>query len=263
MLIDSHAHIELGNFDGDRDAVLDRARRAGLEAIITVGIDLEDSIKAVALAQSHDMVWAAVGVHPHDAKSVTMSTYDDLRALATEDKVVAYGEIGLDFFKNRSPRDQQIARFGEQLDLCRDLDLPVIIHDRDAHKETVAMLSEHRGNLGGVIHCFSGDYNVARQCLDLGYYISIPGTVTYRNAEVLRGVARKIPLDRIMVETDCPFLSPEPKRGKRNEPAHVAYTAQKIAQIRGMSFDDIARATSDNTRRLFRMPGNDRRSAGP
>lgn len=254
MLIDSHAHLELGNFDRDRDAVVERARAAGLEAIVTVGIDLEDSRKAVSLANRYDMVWATVGVHPHDAKSIGAETYDELKLLAAEDKVVAYGEIGLDFFKNYSPRDKQIARFGEQLDLCRDLGLPVIIHDRDAHGETLAMLTEHRGSLTGVVHCFSGDYAMARRCLDLGYYISIPGTVTYGKADVLREVARKIPLDRLMVETDAPFLSPEPKRGKRNEPAFVAYTARKIADLRGESFELVAAKTTENARNLFGIP---------
>lgn len=254
MLIDSHAHLELGNFDRDREDVVNRARDAGLEAIVTVGINLEDSRKAVALAQRYDMVWATVGVHPHDAKEIGAGTYDELKALAADNKVVAYGEIGLDFFKNYSPRDKQITRFGEQLDLCRDLGLPVIIHDRDAHSETLAMLKEHRGSLTGVVHCFSGDYAMARQCLDLGYYISIPGTVTYGKADVLREVVRNIPLDRIMVETDAPFLSPEPKRGKRNEPAFVAYTARKIAELRGESFEQIAETTTQSARNLFGIP---------
>lgn len=251
MLIDSHAHLELKNFDRDRDAVIGRARAAGLEAIITVGINLEDSRKAVALARRYDMVWAAVGVHPHDAKGVRPETYDELRILSREEKVVAYGEIGLDFFKDYSPRDQQIARFAEQLDLCRDIGLPVIIHDREAHRETLVMLTEHRGNLRGVLHCFSGDYAMARRCLDLGYYISIPGTITYGKSEALREVVRKIPLDRMMIETDAPFLSPEPRRGRRNEPSYVAYTAREIADVRGVAFEEVAEKTSENARNLF------------
>ncbi|MCK9229668.1 MAG: TatD family hydrolase [Syntrophales bacterium] len=254
MLIDSHAHLELGNFDRDRDDVIKRARAAGLRAIVTVGIDLEDSRKAVALARRYDMVWASVGVHPHDAGNIGPETYDELKILAADDKVIAYGEIGLDFFKNYSPRNTQIARFGEQLDLCRDIGLPVIIHDRDAHGETLAMLEEHRGNLTGVVHCFSGDYAMARRCLDLGYYISIPGTVTYGKAETLREVVRAVPLNRLMVETDAPFLSPEPKRGKRNEPAFVVYTARKIADLRGESFERVARETTKNAQKLFGIP---------
>ncbi len=251
MLIDSHAHIGLDNFDCDREEVLERAGEAGVEAVITVGIDLEDSMKAVELARRFDMVWAAVGVHPHEAAAITPETYEKLRALASEDKVVAYGEIGLDFFKNYSPRDKQILRFGEQLDLCRELGLPVIIHDRNAHNETVNMLSERRGELAGVVHCFSGDYEMARRCMDLGYHISIPGTVTYKNASTVRDVARRVPLDFLLLETDCPFLAPEPKRGRRNEPACIVHTARKIAEIRGIAFDELAVATSANARRLF------------
>ncbi|MBW2596494.1 MAG: TatD family hydrolase [Deltaproteobacteria bacterium] len=253
MLIDSHAHLELSEFDGDIEGVIQRAKENGVGCIITVGLNLEDSRKVVALAERYDNIYASVGVHPHDAKSVDATTYDLLGKLSENDKVVAYGEIGLDFFRNRSPRDIQIKRFGEQLELAGELGLPVIIHDREAHREIVEMLKEWKGHSGGVIHCFSGDYDMARKCLDMGFYISMPGTITYRKSETLRDVVRRVLIDRLLVETDCPFLSPEPKRGKRNEPANVVYTARRIAQVKGLSFEDVARVTSENTRNVFRM----------
>ncbi|HET58192.1 MAG TPA: TatD family deoxyribonuclease [Deltaproteobacteria bacterium] len=260
MLIDSHAHLELNDFDDDRDAVVERAREAGLDMVVTVGIDLEDSRKAVETARRYDIVRASVGIHPHEVRTITTETYDELRRLATDPNVVAYGEIGLDFFKNYSPRKSQIKCFGEQLELCRDLELPVIIHDRDAHEETMHMLEEHRGRISGVIHCFSGDYAMARRCLDMGYYISIPGTVTFRNADEIRDVARKIPLERLVVETDAPFLAPEPKRGRRNEPAFVVYTAWKVAEIRGIGFEELAQSSAENALNLFRIPQDKRKN---
>ncbi|MBW2673681.1 MAG: TatD family hydrolase [Deltaproteobacteria bacterium] len=253
MLVDSHAHLEMDEFDGDREAVIQRAQEGGVDCIVTVGLNLEDSRKAVALAERYDMIYASVGVHPHDVESIDETTYDLLRELSGSDKVVAYGEIGLDFFRNLSPRGLQIRRFGEQLELAAQLALPVIIHDREAHKETVEMLQGQRNDRRGVIHCFSGDYDMAARCLDMGFYISIPGTITYKKSDLLREVVRKIPLDRLLVETDCPFLSPEPKRGKRNEPAYVAYTARQIAQIKALPFEEVERVTSGNARDVFGM----------
>ena len=253
MLIDSHTHLELSEFDSDREDVIKRAKESGVEHIVTVGINLKDSRNAVALAERYDNIYASVGVHPHDAKSIDETTYDSLKKLSESDRVVAYGEIGLDFFRNLSPGDLQVKRFGEQLELAGELGLPVIIHDREAHREIVEVLKGWKSYSGGVIHCFSGDYDMAVKCLDMGFYISIPGTITYRKSETLRDVVRKIPIDRLLVETDCPYLSPEPKRGKRNEPANVVYTARKVAQVKGLSFEDVAMITSENTRNLFKM----------
>ena len=251
MLIDTHAHLEMSEFDKDRDAVIERALENGVDAIIAVGINLEDSKKAIALAKRYDAVYATVGVHPHDAKSIDTATYDSLKKLAEKEKVVAYGEIGLDFFRDRSPRDIQIKRFQEQLDLAGELKLPVVIHSRDAHSETFEILKKHKGNLRGVLHCFSGDYEMATKYIDLGYYISIPGTIIFPNAEKLVEVVQKIPLDSLLVETDSPFLTPAPKRGKRNEPAYVAYVAKKISEIRGLTPEKVAIATTENARNLF------------
>ena len=253
MLVDSHAHLEMDEFDGDREAVIRRAQESGVDCIVTVGLNLEDSRKAVALAERYSFIYASVGVHPHDVKSIDETTYDLLGELSKSDKVVAYGEIGLDFFRNLSPRDLQIRRFGEQLELAAELDLPVIIHDRDAHRETVEMLKGRGEGRGGVIHCFSGDYDMAAKCLDMGFYISIPGTVTYKKSDTLRDIVRKLPIDRLLVETDCPFLSPEPNRGKRNEPAYVAHTARRIALIKSIPFEEVERITSRNARDVFGM----------
>jgi TatD DNase family protein len=253
MLIDTHAHLEMDAYDRDREAVLERAAQAGVEVIVTVGTTLPDAEKAVALARRYAPVYAAVGIHPHDVKQVDAATYDALRGLARQPKVVAIGEIGLDFFYNHSPREVQLRRFCEQMDLAAELDLPVIIHDREAHAETLAILQSFSGRLQGVLHCFSGDLAMARKCLEMGFHLSIAGPVTYRKAEQLREVALAAPLERLLVETDAPYLAPLPYRGKRNEPAYVAQTARYLAVIRGLPFEELARQTTANARQLFRF----------
>ncbi len=255
MIIDSHTHLEMEEFEEDRDAVVERAREAGVEGMITVGTTLAYCQKALEMAALYPEVYVAVGIHPHDAKDIDIGTYDRLRELAAGEKVVAYGEIGLDFFHDLSPRPVQITRFGEQLDLASEIGLPVIIHDREAHKETLAMLHEHRGKLRGVIHCFSGDRAMAGKCLDLGFCISVPGTVTFKKADELRKVVQYIPLESLLVETDAPFLAPQPYRGKRNEPAYVVKTAEKIAELKGLPYPELARATTENAKALFGLRG--------
>jgi len=190
MTIDSHAHLEMDAFDGDREAVLARAMAAGLTAIITVGTTIPDCEKAVSLARRYPIIYTAIGIHPHEVKQIDAGTYDDLRRLAGHGKVVAIGEIGLDFFYEHSPREIQLRRFAEQLDLSEELDLPVIIHDREAHAETLAILKTRKHRLRGVLHCFSGDADMARECLDMGFHLSVAGPVTYKNADQLRAVAR-------------------------------------------------------------------------
>jgi TatD DNase family protein len=253
MLVDSHAHLELEDFDEDREQVIERAREAGVEIIVTVGINLADCRRAIEIAEKYDPVYAAIGIHPHDVKEISQETYDILGELSRREKVVAYGEIGLDFFRNYAPREMQIRRFGEQLEFAQSLDLPVIIHDRQAHKETVDMLRGWKGRKRGIVHCFSGDYNLARQCLDLGFYISIPGTVTYPKAEEIRDVVKRVPLSSLLVETDSPFLSPQSYRGKRNEPAYVVRAAEKIAEIKGVSLKEVEAATTGNARDVFAL----------
>jgi len=254
MTIDSHAHLEMAEFDSDRDAVIARAAAAGLTAIVTVGTTIPDCIKALEIAHLHPMVYAAVGIHPHEVKGIDDGTYDTLRELARQAKVVALGEIGLDFFYDHSPREVQIRRFEEQVELALELDLPVIIHDREAHGETLQILQRHRGSLRGVVHCFSGDAAMARECLEMGFYLSVAGPVTYRKADQLRAVVREIPVDRLLVETDCPYLAPQPFRGKRNEPAYVVETARRVAEVKGVEPRDLERQTEENARRLFGLP---------
>jgi TatD DNase family protein len=252
MLIDSHAHLEMKEFDTDREDVIQRAREEGVEYIVTVGTSLSLSRKAITLAQKYECVYATVGVHPHDVAKTNNNTYDEIRRLAGEKKVVAYGEIGLDYFRNISPREKQVEMFRLQLELAQELKLPVIIHDRDAHEQSLRMVRES-GVRNGVFHCFSGDYAMALQCIDLGFYISIPGVVTFDKSKVLQDVARHVPLDSILLETDCPYLAPVPHRGSRNEPSFIIHTAKKVAQIKGMPWEEVAQAAACNTQKLFRL----------
>lgn len=252
MLIDSHAHLEMKEFESDRRAVIERAARAGVECIVTVGTNLALSRKALSIARQYDHVYATVGVHPHDVSRAGDKTFDDLKDLARDPKVVAYGEIGLDYFRNLSPRETQKEMFGKQLALAAELKLPVIIHDRDAHEDTLAMVKAS-GVRCGVFHCFSGDWAMARHCIDLGFYISVPGVVTYDKSKVLHDVVRQAPLDSMLLETDCPYLTPEPHRGKRNEPYYIIHTAGKVAEIKGIPWEEVAHATACNTRKLFGM----------
>lgn len=257
MLIDSHTHLEMEDFDGDRDAVVERARQAGIECMITVGTSISYAKKALALADYYQEIYVAVGIHPHDVKDIDKATYDELREMAALEKVVAYGEIGLDFFRNLSPRHVQIERFGEQLDLAVEINLPVIIHDREAHREILDMLAARQGKLSGVIHCFSGDRTMAKKCLDLGFAISVPGTVTFDKAEELQSVVQYVPLEFLLVETDAPYLAPQPHRGKRNEPAYVARTAAKIAELKGLSYEEVSCRTTENAKTLFGLNGRE------
>lgn len=252
-LIDTHAHLDSGQYDSDRLATIERARAAGVSPILTVGCDLPSSRASVALALEHGDIFASVGIHPHDALTCDDAALEELRRLAGSTlKVVAIGEIGLDFYRDRSPRDVQRLAFRRQISLARELRLPIIVHDRDAHDEVLQILrAEEASEVGGVLHCFSGDVAMARACLELGFFISFPGTVTYPANQGVAEVVRTIPDEKLLVETDCPYLSPQPFRGKRNEPAYVRHTAATIAAMRGVSELDIARITSRNARNLF------------
>ena len=256
MLIDSHAHLDDLRYDTDRDNVLQRAQTAGIEAIVTIGCDLATSQAAVALAHAHPNIFATIGVHPHEAKEIGEGWYESFRSLAQHPKVVAYGEIGLDYHYDHSPREIQRQRFREQIHLARELALPLVIHTREAQEDTVMILREEGAvDVGGVFHCFSGDPWLAKDALDLGFYLSFSGVLTFKNATMLRDIAKTVPLDRLMVETDCPYLAPIPYRGKRNEPAYVQYVAETLAEIRGNgSVESVARATVENTKRVFRIP---------
>jgi len=259
MLIDSHAHIDGPEFDPDREDVIRRARDAGVSAILNVGTGDPHSgalERAVELGEKYDDVYTAVGTHPHDAR-----LYDDRAEQKLQDlirqspRVIAWGEIGLDFHYDNSPRDVQMEVFRRQLRLARDTNLPVIVHTREAEDETIDILKSEWGdsNLPGIMHCFSGSLALAIKSLELGFLISFSGIVTFKKADDLRVVANNVPLDRLLIETDCPFLSPVPFRGKRNEPAYVVEVARCLAQLHELDLQEIARITTENFTRIFKL----------
>jgi TatD DNase family protein len=252
MLIDTHAHLEMREFKDDREEVIRHAREAGVEYIITIGTTVESSRDAVMLADKYDFIYAAIGIHPHEVKDILHPAYEVIRHFAKHKKVVAYGEIGLDYYYEHSPRSDQKRKFRDMLREARELDLPVVIHDRDAHADTLQILSEEWSpDLGGVMHCFSGDVAMAKKVIEMGFSISLAGPVTFPKADSLREVVRQIPIEHILIETDSPYLAPQPMRGKRNEPAFVRHTAEEIARVKGLSFEDVARITSFNAMQLF------------
>jgi TatD DNase family protein len=243
------------DFDQDRGKVIQRAKDSGLAQIVTVGIDFFSSRKALHLAEDHACVYAAVGSHPHHAGDCRPDTVDHLAELASHRKVVAWGEIGLDFYRNAASRESQLDSFRRQMQRATDLNLPMVIHDREAHGDVLAMVRRAgRTNRAGVIHCFSGDLDLAMEFIGLGYYISIPGTVTYPQAVQVKKVAEGIPMDAMVLETDAPFLAPVPKRGRRNEPAFVSFTAQEVARLRKSDPQEVGQITSHNAVRLFCLP---------
>lgn len=254
MLIDSHAHLDDERFDNDRDKVAKSLKENGISLIIDPGDSLISSIKAVKLSEEYDNIYAAVGVHPHSAIDMDDATLESIKALARRDKVVAIGEIGLDYYYDNSPRDVQREWFRKQIRLAKELNLPIIVHSRDAQKDTYDILKEELDqNLRGVLHCYSGSLEMAKEYIKMGFYISFAGPVTFKNAKVSKEVAKELPIDRILVETDSPYLTPEPHRGKRNEPLYVRYVASMVAELRDMTFDEIAKVTAENTKRLFNI----------
>ena len=258
MYFDTHAHLDLAPLCDAEEDVVRRARGAGVSHVVTIGIDPESSERAIAIAHRHAGVYAAVGLHPHDASGCSPDALERLERLSACDKVVGIGETGLDFYRDRSPRDAQRAAFREQIRLARRRNLPVIVHDRDAHDEALAILAEENAReTGGIFHCFSGDLAMARKAVSMNFLISIPGAITYRGSEKQVEAVRNIPLEKILIETDCPFLAPLPHRGKANEPAYVPLVARAIAGIKGVSPEDVARVTSLNAMRIFRIPADE------
>lgn len=254
FLADSHAHLIDKAYRNDSKAVIQRALDIGVKLIINLGYDIKTSSRAVDMAQDYPFMYASVGVHPHEAARVPKDYLQNVKELALNKKNVAIGEIGLDYYRDISPRKKQQQAFREQLQLAQEMRLPVIIHDREAHKEVLKIVREEQGGKnGGVFHCFSGDWEMAQQCIELGFYISIAGPVTFKNSDSLREVAQKVPLHRLLVETDCPYLTPVPYRGKRNEPAHVKYTVETIAALRGMKWEELAQVTYTNTKKCFQL----------
>lgn len=255
MLIDTHAHLDFPEFAGDLPSVLTRARDRGIEEILSIGIDIPSSEKAVALAVEHPQIHATVGVHPHGACELSPLTLARMESLARHDRVVALGEMGLDYYRDRQPRALQRKCLEQQLDLACGLELPVVFHIREAFDDFFRVIENFRSRLtAGILHCFSGDWATAEKCLEMGFYLSIPGTVTFPKAHVQQEVVRRTPLNRILVETDAPYLAPIPHRGKVNEPAFVFYTAKKIAEIKGSSLAEIGRQTTLNARTVFKLP---------
>ncbi|MBI4563741.1 MAG: TatD family hydrolase [Planctomycetes bacterium] len=255
MLFDTHAHLDDPAFDADRPDVLARARSAGVTGIVTVGTDVESSRRAAEIAAAHDGVWAAVGIHPHESDRLSSdAAFEALKELAARPRVVAIGETGLDAVKRFSGLENQKLNFRRHLRLARERGLPVVIHCREAHTDVRAIVREEMDlPVRGVIHCFSGGVRDVEDYLALGFTLSIAGPITFKNASGLRAAARAIPADRLLVETDCPYLTPEPHRGKRNEPAFVRHTAQALADQCGISLDALCGATTKTAQLLFRI----------
>ena len=254
-LIDTHCHLTFEPLAGEVPGVIERSRAAGVTGWITVGTSLEDSRRAIELAGMYEHMYAALGIHPHEAKDGDAAALTELRRLAKQDKVVAIGETGLDFHYNFSKQPDQARVFAAHLEIAREMGLPVVVHSRNAFDETVEILDHSGGGLKGVVfHCFSGSAEQAKQLLDRGYYLSFTGVVTFKNADATRAAARAVPLDRLMVETDAPYMSPEPMRKQKpNEPALMVYTAELLAELKGVSLDNLAQATTRNASEFFRL----------
>lgn len=251
MFIDTHTHLQFSHYDADRSDVIESALRSGIDCMINVGTNIEDSLESLRIAKQYDRVYSSAGIHPHDSEGVSESDYESIDSLLKEDKVVALGETGLDFYRNYAPYDVQEEIFRRFLRMGADRGVPVIIHNRGASREMMDILSdEMNGKVNGVMHCFSGDVEFAEYCIEAGLYISFTGNITYKNFK-RDDVLQFVSLDRILIETDCPFLAPHPLRGKRNEPVNVRFVAKKIAEVKNISLEEAGKVTSENARTLF------------
>jgi len=252
--IDSHAHLDDERFNEDREELINSLQENGIEAVLNPGADLKTSRAAVALADKYPFIYAAVGCHPHDSKFMDDDTMNIFRELAKNKKVLGIGEIGLDYYYDNSDRETQKIWFREQIRLAKELDLPYIVHDRDAHEDIIRIMKEeHHSGTRGILHCYSGSVEMAREFMKLGFYISLGGPVTFKKAKTPKMVAKEVPMERLLIETDCPYLAPEPFRGKRNEPKLVKYVAEEIAGIREVTVSEIAEKTKENFKRLFNL----------
>ena len=252
MIIDTHCHLDFNQFDSDRDAVIERARKSGVNYIINVGSSLEGSKRSVELAQKYENIFASIGIHPHDADNINETALEKIAELASEKKVVAIGEVGLDYFKSPSSRENQKALFVKSIELSKKLKLPLVVHNRDASKDTLDVL---KSNLPfGVMHCFSGDKKFLNEVLDLGLYVSFTCNLTFKNAKNLKEVAKYVPLDKFLLETDAPFLAPQAYRGKRNEPVYITELRDLFAGILNLSKEEVERKTTENAIKLFKLP---------
>ncbi len=263
LFVDSHAHLDGKQFDSDRDAVIARARDAGVSTIVAIGNGdgPEDCDCGIRLAEKYDFMYATLGIHPHEAALATDAVYEKMREWAKHPKVIAWGEIGLDYFYDHSPRDVQKQVFVKQMELARQAKLPIVIHCRpsnnseDAWEDCLRLIREQwaPSGLGGILHCFTGTWNHAKQALDVGFMISFAGNVTFPKAQTIRDAAKEVPLERMLMETDCPYLAPVPYRGKRNEPAFVRETARQLGELRGLAAEEVGARTTDNFQRFFSL----------
>lgn len=254
MLTDTHTHMNAFAFEGDRDEAIRRAVENGVSRIINIGFNRETIPTSLALTEQYDFIYTAVGWHPQDAITMTADDLDWIEELCAREKVVAIGEIGLDYYWDTSPKDVQHRVFREQIRLARKLGKPIVIHNRDAHQDVVQLLREEKAEeVGGVMHCYSGSWEIAKLCMEMNFYISFGGPITYKNAKQPKEVLAKVPMDRLLLETDAPYLTPHPYRGKRNETAYVRFVAEAAAEIKGVTLEEIAKVTSDNATACFRL----------
>ncbi len=254
MLIDTHCHLDFKDFNDDLGAVLKRSIDSGVKFIINVGSSLEGTARSVEISQENEFIYAAIGIHPHEADKVSDNDFKIFKGFLEKPKVVAIGEIGLDYYRDISSRENQKRLFVRLLEVAKGAELPLIIHNRDSHEDMIDILKNIMGNsLNGVMHCFSGDENFLKTCLDMGFFVSFTCNVTYKSAGKLREIVKLVPMDRLLLETDAPFLAPQDFRGRRNEPMHVRYVAEEISKIKGLSFEEVAMATTNNAQRLFRI----------
>ncbi len=254
ILVDTHAHIDEESFAHDFDEMLERAYANDVKYVVNIGANMDESRVSIELADKYESIYATVGVHPHDVEEINDKALDQLAKWCEHDKVVAVGEIGLDYFRSQTSKEMQAYAFAAQLDVARQMHMPVSIHDRDAHGDVMRMLKNEGKGINGILHCFSGSWEMAKELIKMDYYIAIGGAVTFKNAAKLPEIAANIPLEYLLLETDCPYLAPHPHRGTRNEPANIRPIAEFIADIRGITLEELAAATTANAARIMRMP---------
>ena len=253
MLFDTHVHLNSKMYKKDLKEVIERALEVGVTKMAVVGFDAQSNLQAIKLAEKNECIYAVVGIHPSDARSATEDSWKTLREQLKQPKVVALGECGFDYYHDTSFNDIQREVFKRQLEIAKELDMPIVIHMRDSVNDTYEMLRDEGKGLSGVLHCYSGDLKMMHKFLDLGFYIGLDGPVTFKNAHSVHEIAKAVPMDRLVIETDAPYLTPTPYRGKRNEPAYLSYVAEKIAQLRGMSYEEVCRITTENGLKMYRM----------
>ena len=254
MLIDTHVHLNAEQYVDDLDEVIERARENGIEKMVVIGCDRPTIERTMELIDEHEDIYGVIGWHPVDAIDCTDEDLEWIEQLSKHEKIVGIGEMGLDYHWDKSPKDVQKDLFKKQIELAKRVNLPIIIHNREATEDCVAILKEmHAEEIGGIMHAFSGDESVADEIIDMNFYVSLGGPVTFKNAQLPKDIAVHVPIDRLLVETDAPYLTPHPYRGKRNEPAYVKLVAEKIAELRKISYEELARTTSENAKRLFKI----------